>query len=196
MTWALQNLSGIISATATLLAIMAGFWSIERWLRRRRATLESATKALEEHSLALREFLENPDAPTQMKEAILSYSHAVTSEASRNILLTLLTGPGPEVDRKDIILARLMLRRYERLRRSRPDLAKAFHKAVITGTVFWVGRWSDRRPDRMMLAALRLSDDENEVAMVTKTQRLQNEYVAAHPRLDLPRAAADGRIAA
>lgn len=131
---------------AALVAILmaVGFYFLRRDRHRasahRVARLNRVAELLSEHAVALQHFLEDTDAPAELKALLIGFSDAMEKES-------VAVGMAEFFARlKDLSLsseAQTLLATTAELQRTRPDLADWFARAIGTATAAGFLRWEE-----------------------------------------------------
>ncbi|BAF86859.1 hypothetical protein AZC_0861 [Azorhizobium caulinodans ORS 571] len=165
MNWLQEHISGFINFGFAMAVIAYVSCSLRSRYRKRQHFWGTASKALEDHSAALRAFVDSPDSPDNLKFALLSFSEAVSRKEGYSLIVEALTTAAED---DPVVGARDLKADLAALEEFHPELAKAFGRAIVTGTVYSIARWQDATEVGMIHAGVELSDEDRKITVVSK----------------------------
>jgi len=143
MAWLEFALPQIITVAAVLVAILYATNAKVARSRRRAQDLEFVAKHLNSHLEAMRVFVENPDAPADLRYKLLMFSKVVSDrEIATDIVQQACAAGGAYEPAPESALVRITDDLAELASRDMA-LTKAFEKAVSSGIVAMFFRWAE-----------------------------------------------------
>jgi len=144
MTWITLDaqIAPLVALAASLFALCVDLRRRVGRHRRRTRDLRTCAELLDQHQASLEKFIQSPDAPTQLKSALLNFSE-VTSDREKAHSVVAAMCSGEVRTQRDAEAARSINKALESLRASHPELAQDFDTAVSSAAAAMLFRWAE-----------------------------------------------------
>lgn len=175
----METLPALVTTLALILAARMYFSRRAQRAASRRSDLTIVASVLEQHRKALAAFVESDAAPENLKEALLRFSKALSSEdIARQIVDDICAGArSPRSNESD-----QLKKRIDALRDNHPELVTAFTTAVGTAFVAMMLRWEG--PSEKIKSQIARLAAEPERELVTFSRAVKMQKQKAHNDVD------------
>lgn len=141
--------------------------------RRRASELEGAATALAAHFDALEAVAEDPAIPVEALELLSFLSDGISRQDFCDGLTDHLVEPKSNGGRDRLPT---WFDQIEELRRTRPDLAANFYKAMATGMTAAILRWPDNAKKLAEFAAIMSQGERKEAALAERLVQIRRSH--------------------